>query len=81
MKNTTLFADFVMTGLIAGCIVFSGCLGKPAGDARVSAPEQIKVYSAEKGGYIMSETIIKTDQEWKKAIDTRAVPHPERKGD
>ena len=68
MKKTTLFADFVLTGIIAGCIVFSGCLGKPAGDARVSAPEQIKVYSAEKGGDIMSETIIKTDQEWKKEL-------------
>lgn len=68
MNITTLFVKFLMTGLIAGCIVFSGCPGKPAGDAGVSAPKQIKIYSVEKGGYIMSETVTKTDQEWKKEL-------------
>jgi peptide-methionine (R)-S-oxide reductase len=68
MKTSTLSVNILTTGLIAGCIFFSGCLGKPAGDAGVSAPEQIKVYSAERGGYIMSETITKTQEEWKKQL-------------
>ena len=34
----------------------------------VSAPAQIKVYSAEKGGYITSETVTKTNDEWKKLL-------------
>jgi peptide-methionine (R)-S-oxide reductase len=68
MKITTLSVEFLMTGLMAGCIVFAGCLGNPAGGAKVSAPEQIKVYSVEKGDYTMSETITKTQEEWKKQL-------------
>ena len=68
MKKITLFPGCLMTGLLAVCIIVSGCLGKPAGDSGVSAPEQIRVYSADRGGYIMSETITKTDQEWKKQL-------------
>ena len=67
MKNRTL-KGLLMTGLLACGIVISGCPGKPTGDAKVSGPEQIRVYSAEKGGYIMSETVIKTPEEWKKQL-------------
>jgi peptide-methionine (R)-S-oxide reductase len=47
---------------------FSGCTGKSDGAAALSAPVPIKVYSAEKGGYVMSETINKSNEEWKKQL-------------
>jgi peptide-methionine (R)-S-oxide reductase len=67
MKNKTV-QRLLNIYLIVGCIVIAGCAEKPAGEAGVSALEQIKVYSAEKGGYIMSETVYRTDQEWKKQL-------------
>jgi peptide-methionine (R)-S-oxide reductase len=36
--------------------------------ASVSTPARIKVYSAEKGDYVMSETVVKTKEEWKKLL-------------
>ena len=68
MKYRTLLLRFLLPCLIVGVIVFSGCLEKPAGITGVSAKEQIKVYSAEKGEYIVSETVTKTNEEWKKIL-------------
>jgi peptide-methionine (R)-S-oxide reductase len=68
MKYRTVFLGILLTGLIVGSIVFSGVLERPVGVAGVSAPEQIRVYSAEKGAYIMSETVTKTNEEWKKLL-------------
>jgi len=68
MKYPTLLLALLLTGLIAGSIVFSGCTGKSDGSRSVSTPTPIKVYSAEKGGYIMSETVAKTKEEWKKQL-------------
>ena len=39
-----------------------------AGAASVSTAASIKVYSAEKGDYIMSETVVKSKEEWKKLL-------------
>jgi hypothetical protein len=50
MKYSILFLVLLLTGLIVGGIVFSGGLGKSAKATSVSAPEPIRVYSAEKGG-------------------------------
>jgi len=69
MKNSLSRRDFLRrAGLIAGGIAFSGCTGKSDGSNSSSAPVPIKVYSAEKGGYIMSETVTKTNEEWKKLL-------------
>lgn len=68
MKYSTLLPALLLTGLIAGGIVFSGCIEKSDGSHSVSAPVQIKVYSAEKGGYVMSETVNKSNEEWKKQL-------------
>jgi len=68
MKHSPLFLGFLLTGLISGGIVFSGGLGKSAKAASVSAPAPIKIFSAEKGGDIMSETVTKTNEEWKKLL-------------
>ena len=68
MKYSTLLPALLLTALIAGGIVFSGCIGKSDGSHSVSAPVPIKVYSAEKGVYVMSETVTKTKEEWKKQL-------------
>ena len=68
MKYSTIFRRVLLIGLIAGSIVFSCGMGKQAGTAGTTSPSQIKVYSAEKGGYIMSETVVKTKEEWKKLL-------------
>ena len=68
MKTTTLFLGLLLTGLIVSGIVFSGGAGKPTGAASVSAPAPIKFYSAEKGNYVMSESVTKTKEEWKKQL-------------
>jgi peptide-methionine (R)-S-oxide reductase len=68
MKYPTLLLMLLLTGLIAGSIVFSGCTGKSDGARSVSTPTTIKVYSAEKGGYVMSETVAKTKEEWKNQL-------------
>ncbi len=68
MKYSTLLRALLMTGLIAGGIGFSGCAGKLDGAHSVSAPVPIKVYSSEKGGYVMSETVNKSNEEWKKQL-------------
>ena len=36
--------------------------------AEGSAPARIRVYSAEKGNYVMTETVVKTNEEWKKSL-------------
>jgi len=68
MKCPTLLFALLLTGFIAGVIVFSGCTGKSDGARSVSTPTPIKVYSAAKGDYVMSETVAKTKEEWKKQL-------------
>jgi peptide-methionine (R)-S-oxide reductase len=68
MRYLPLIVGFLLSGLITGSIVLSGGLGRSAEDVGVSAPAQISVYSAEKGGYVVSETVIKTNEEWKKQL-------------
>ena len=68
MKYAAIFRRVLLTGLIAGSIVFSCGMGQQAGTAVITSPSPIKVYSAEKGGYIMSETVVKTKEEWKKLL-------------
>jgi peptide-methionine (R)-S-oxide reductase len=68
MKCSPTLPALLLTGLISGSIVFSGCMGKSDGSHSVSAPVPIRVYSAEKGGYIMSATINKSNEEWKKQL-------------
>jgi peptide-methionine (R)-S-oxide reductase len=54
--------------LVLGGSVLSCSLGKQTKDAGLPAPMPIRVYSAEKGDYVMSKTVVKTDEEWKKLL-------------
>lgn len=68
MKYHNVFFLPVLICLILGSSLLSCSPGKPSGKTVVSVPVQIKVYSAEKGDYITSETVVKTEEEWKKLL-------------
>jgi len=58
-----------LPGILGGRLAVSGGLAVPASAAdRIATARQIKVYSVEKGTYVMSETVVKTKEEWKKAL-------------
>ena len=58
-----------LPGILGGRLAVSGGLAVPASAAdRFATARQIKVYSVEKGTYVMSETVGKTKEEWKKAL-------------
>ena len=67
MSRFTLLLGLLLTILI-GSTVFFGCSGRHGGARSSSAPMQIQVYSAENGGIITSETVIKTEEEWKRLL-------------
>jgi len=68
VKYSSLCSTFLLISCVVAGVVLSGCSRKSEGTRTVSAPEQIKVYSAEKGGFITTETVIKTEEEWKKLL-------------
>jgi len=68
MKYGTFSMRVLLTGLVAVGIIASCGAGKQSGTAAVASPAPIRVYSAEKGGFIMSETVVKTNAEWKKIL-------------
>ena len=57
-----------LTGILGGRLAVSVGLGVPADAADRIAPAQTKVYSVEKGTYIMTQTVVKTKEEWKKVL-------------
>ena len=64
MKNATI---------VIGLLIVMAAIGFVAGDsgndtAIANAASRIKVYSAEKGSYIMTDEVVKTKQEWKKTL-------------
>jgi peptide-methionine (R)-S-oxide reductase len=68
MNHSLSYTTILVAALMLGGMAVSCSQGKQTGEAGLSAPMPIKVYSAEKGGYIMSETVVKTNEEWKKLL-------------
>lgn len=68
MKRKILFPGILLSGIIVGSLVFFGGIGKTTVTTEISTPQPIKVYSAEKRSYIMSETVVKSKEEWKKLL-------------
>jgi peptide-methionine (R)-S-oxide reductase len=60
MRYVTVIAVLILAGLFA-CGVSTGSSGK-------NGPSSLKVYSAEQGKYIMSEKVVKTEDEWKRIL-------------
>jgi peptide-methionine (R)-S-oxide reductase len=65
MKRAALLAGLCLLAVSAALIVTGG-LGTHANKADAAA--RIRVYSAEKGNFIMSEDVVKTKEEWKKLL-------------
>jgi len=57
-----------LIGIRGGRLAVLVGLGVPANAADRTAPAQIKVYSVEKGTYVMTQTVVKTKEEWKKTL-------------
>ena len=68
MKNTDVLSALLLAGIIVGGVAVSGSLAVPAGAADGSSPARITVYSVEKGADVMTQTVVKTKEEWKKAL-------------
>jgi len=68
VKYSPLYSVFLLISFVTAGAVLSGCSERSEGTRTISTPAQINVYSAEKGGFITSETVIKTEEEWKKQL-------------
>ena len=51
-----------------------------AGDARPGASGSIRVWSVEKKGYLMTERVTKSDEDWKKLLTPEQFKVTRRKG-
>jgi len=65
MKYVNRMTWLLLGGLAVAGVVVSG-VGRQA--EPVYAAASIKVYSAEKGSYIMSDKVVKSTEEWKKSL-------------
>ena len=65
MKNAIIVLVLLLLGVAAAGIVTGGFGHDPAIS---EAASQIKVYSADKGNYVMSDEVVKTKEEWKKIL-------------
>ena len=66
MKNAALLSGFLLFLLAALGVVTGGCGSQRPQAAGPAA--KIKVYSAEKGSYIMSDEVVNSREEWKKLL-------------
>lgn len=67
MKKHGLYAVLI-TAVLTIFITAPGCAGKRDTPKVAEKTRQIKVYSYESGGLVMSEIIVKTEAEWKKQL-------------
>lgn len=82
MRSGTTRRDFLRTmgtavgvavgatlpGLLGGRFAISDSFTVAAGAADRSAPAWIRVYSVEKRNYVMTQAVVKTNEEWKKIL-------------
>jgi peptide-methionine (R)-S-oxide reductase len=65
MKYAILISALIIVGLVT-CFVTSCNSGQQ--NEQTAGPLQLKVYSVERGTYIMTNRVIKTEAEWKKIL-------------
>ena len=65
MRYTALLSGLLFLCVTAAVIITGGLGVKPE---VAGAASRIRVYSAEKGTYIMSDVVVKTKEEWKKML-------------
>jgi len=57
-----------LPGIFGGRLDVSGSFTGRAEAAEGTAPHSIRVYSVEKGSYVMTQAVVKTNEEWKKIL-------------
>ena len=57
-----------LPGILGGRLAITESFTVPARAADVSAPRSIRAYAVEKRTYVMTQTVVKTEQEWKKVL-------------
>ena len=65
MKFVILISGLMLAGLVT-CFVVSCHSGQQT--ETTGGPSQLKVYSVERGQYVMTNKVIKTEAEWKKIL-------------
>jgi peptide-methionine (R)-S-oxide reductase len=65
MKN---FISVCGVALVAVAVALAVLVLANHPEQKAAAASKIKVYSAEKGGYIMSDEVVKSKEEWKKIL-------------
>ena len=65
MRYIALLSGLLFLGVTAAIITVGGFVVQPK---MAHAAARIRVYSAEKGSYVMSEEVVKTKAEWKKIL-------------
>jgi peptide-methionine (R)-S-oxide reductase len=65
MRYAALLSGLLLLGVTAAIIATGGFGVQPK---MADAASRIRVYSAEKGTYIMSDEVVKTKEEWKKVL-------------
>lgn len=68
MKYPALFQASLITFFMFCSMILSCNSETQVEGTNISGPSAIKVYSAEKGDYVMGKTVVKTDEEWKKLL-------------
>ncbi|MBJ6726471.1 peptide-methionine (R)-S-oxide reductase MsrB [Geomesophilobacter sediminis] len=62
MRYLVLFLGLALAGLVTGSLLEANRLLEPG---TVHAAARIRVYSAAKGSYVMSDEVVKTKEQWK----------------
>lgn len=69
-----------VAGMMAACEVSGGKPDKAGTAAKQGVPEQVRVYSVARRGYVMTEKVHKSDEEWRRLLTPEQFYVARKKG-